>query len=51
MDRAGSLGLINMPHFGRPNEVNACVNQPLACFDGGILLLDKPFKVMVGLIS
>ena len=49
--RAGLLGLIDMPHFGQSTEVNACMKQFLVCFHGGILWLDEPVKVMVGLIS
>ena len=51
LDRAGLLGIINMMHFGRSTEVNACMKQLLACFHGGFLWLDKPVDVIVGNIS
>ena len=51
LDKSGLLGLINMPHFGRLNEANACVKQILACFHGGMLWLDTPIVIMVDLIS
>ena len=49
--RAELLGLINMPHFGRPTEVNACVKQLLACFHGRYLWLDESVVVTMELIS
>ena len=51
LDKSGLLGLINMPHFGRLNEVNACVKQLLACFHGGMLWLDTPITLTVYFIS
>ena len=35
--RVDLLGLINMPRFRRPTEVNACVKKILVCFHGGFL--------------
>ena len=51
MDKYGFLGLINMPHFGRLNEANMCVNQILALFHGRTLWLDTPIEVTVDLIA
>ena len=42
LDKSRLLGLINMPHFGRLNEENACVKKLLACFHVGMLWLNKP---------
>ena len=50
MDRAILLRFINMPHFGRSTEVNACVKQLLASFHGWFLWLDELVEVIVGLI-
>ena len=47
----GLLGLINMPQFGLPTEVNACMKHLLACFHGEWLWLDDPIEFMVRLIS
>ena len=51
LDRAGLLGLINMSHFGRLNEANACTKNLFSFFLGRILWLEKPFSFMVALIS
>ena len=51
LEKAGLHGLINMPHFGQPTKVNACVKQLLACFHGGYLWLDELVVVTVELIS
>ena len=51
LDKFKLLGLINMLYFWWLNEENTCVKQLLACFHAGILWLDKPFVVIVALIS
>ena len=50
LNKAGLLGLINMPHFGWLNEVNACVKQLSAYFHGGMLWLDTLVEITVDLI-
>jgi hypothetical protein len=39
--RSTFLNVIKIPHFGRQQEVNACVNILLSCFHGGYLWLDR----------
>jgi hypothetical protein len=34
------LNVMNIPHFGRHQEVNACVNLLLSCYHGSYLWLD-----------
>ena len=51
LDKAGLLGIINMPHFGRLNAANMCVKQLLVCFHGGTLCLDIAIVITVDLIS
>jgi hypothetical protein len=43
MDIARSivLNVMNIPHFGRHQEVNVCVKILLSCFHGGYLWLDR----------
>jgi hypothetical protein len=35
------LNVMNIPHFGRHQEVNDCVKILLSCYHGGYLWLDK----------
>ena len=51
LNKSRLLGIINMPHFGRLNESNACVKQLLARFHGGTLCLDTPIVFTVDMIS
>ena len=51
LNKSGLLGLINMPHLRRLNEVNTCIKQLLAYFHGGTLGLDTPIVVTVDMIS
>jgi hypothetical protein len=37
--------IMKIPHFGRHQEVNACVNLLLSCFHGGYLWLDLHITV------
>jgi hypothetical protein len=47
MDTARStiLNVMEIPHFGRHQEVNACINILLSCFHGGYLWLDRHITV------
>ena len=51
LEKYGLLGLINIPHFGRLNEVHACVKKLLACFHGGTLWLTTLIPIIVDLIA
>jgi hypothetical protein len=35
------LNVMKIPHFGRNQEVNACLNLLLSCYHGGYLWLDR----------
>jgi hypothetical protein len=39
------LNVMNIPHFGRHQEVNACVKIVLSCYHGGYLWLDRRITV------
>jgi hypothetical protein len=39
------LNVMKIPHFGRNQEVNACVNLLIACYHGGYLWLDRHITV------
>jgi hypothetical protein len=39
--RSTILNVMNIPHFERHKEVNACIKLLLSCFHGGYLWLDK----------
>jgi hypothetical protein len=39
------LNVMKIPHFGRHQEVNACVKILLSCFHGGYLWLDRHITV------
>ena len=47
MDLAQStlLNVMKIPHFGRHQEVNVCVNILLSCYHGGHLCLDRCITV------
>jgi hypothetical protein len=42
------LNVMKIPHFGRHQEVNACVKLLLSCFHGGYLWLDRCITVDPG---
>jgi hypothetical protein len=44
------MNLLEIPHFGRGKDVNACVKQLLAWVHGGILWMDRPVSIDVDLI-
>jgi hypothetical protein len=44
------LNVMNIPHFGCHQEVNACVKLFLSCYHGGYLWLDKRITVVLMLI-
>jgi hypothetical protein len=48
--RSTILNVMKMPHFGRNQEVNACVKLLLSCFHGGYLWLDRRMTVDLALI-
>jgi hypothetical protein len=43
--RSTVLNVMKIPHFGRHQEVNACVKLLLSCFHGGYLWLDRCITV------
>jgi hypothetical protein len=43
--RSTILNVMKIPHFGRHQEVNACVKILLSCYHGGYLWLDKRVTV------
>jgi hypothetical protein len=45
------MNLLEIPHFGRGKDVNACVKQLLARVHGGFLWMDRPVPIDVNLIS
>jgi hypothetical protein len=45
------MNLLEIPHFGRGKDVNACVKQLLALVHGGILWMDRPVSIDVDLIA
>jgi hypothetical protein len=46
----GLLNLLQIPHFGRSNEINAVVKLILSCIHGGHLWLDYRVDIMIDLI-
>jgi hypothetical protein len=44
------LNVMKIPHFGRHQEVNACVKLLLSCYHGGYLWLDRRITVDLTLI-
>jgi hypothetical protein len=45
------LNVMKIPHFGRHQEVNACVNILISCYHGGYLLLNRRITVDPMLIN
>jgi hypothetical protein len=43
--------IMNIPHFGRPQEVNACVKLLLSCYHGDYLWLNHRIAVDPTLIN
>jgi hypothetical protein len=43
--------LFDIPHFGRSQEINACVNMLLTCVDDDYLWLDRPISIETYLIA
>jgi hypothetical protein len=48
--RSTVLNVMKIPHFGRHQEVNACIKLLLSCFHGGYLWLDRRITVDPALI-
>jgi hypothetical protein len=48
--RSTILNVMKIPHFGRHQEVNACVKLLLSCYHGGYLWLDRHVTVDLVLI-
>jgi hypothetical protein len=48
--RSTILNVMKIPHFGRHQEVNACIKLLLSCFHGGYLWLDRCITVDPALI-
>jgi hypothetical protein len=48
--RSTILNVMKLPHFGRHQEVNACVKLLLSCLNCGYLLLDRRITVDLKLI-
>jgi hypothetical protein len=48
--RSTILNIMKIPHFGRHQEVNACIKILLSCFHGSYLWLDKCIIVDLALI-
>jgi hypothetical protein len=44
------LNVMKIPHFGRHQEVNACIKLLLSCYHGGYLWLDRCVTVDPALI-
>ena len=51
LEQSSLLDLLLMPHFGRSRPIGMYVKQLLVCFHGGYLWLNKPYEVIVDLIS
>ena len=47
---SGLLNLLQIPHFGRSNEINAVVKVLLSCINGGNLWLDRIIDITIDLI-
>ena len=47
---SGLLNLLQIPHFGRSNEINAAVKVLLSCIHGGHLWLDHGVDITIDLI-
>jgi hypothetical protein len=48
--RSTTLNIMKIPHFGRCQEVNACIKLLLSCYNGGYLWLDRCMTVDLTLI-
>jgi hypothetical protein len=44
------MNLLEIPHFGRGKDVNACVKKLLERVHGGFLWMDRPIPIDVDLI-
>lgn len=44
------LILLEIPHFGRIRDVNACIKQLLSCIHGGFMWMDEKVEIIVRLI-
>ena len=44
------LVLLQIPHFGRSNEINAAMKVLLSCVHGGHLWLDRKVDITIDLI-
>jgi hypothetical protein len=51
LEKSGILNLLEVPHFGRSLEINACVKLLLSCIHGGTLWLDPPVSIDTALIA
>ena len=47
---SGLLTLLQIPHFGRSNEINVVVKVMLSCVHGGHLWLDRKVDITIDLI-
>jgi hypothetical protein len=45
------MNLLEIPHFGRGKDMNACVKQLLARAHGGILWMDRTISIDLDLID
>jgi hypothetical protein len=45
------MNLLEIPHFWRGKDVNACVKQLLVLVDGGILWMNRTISIDVDLIA
>jgi hypothetical protein len=50
LQKEGILNLFDIPHFGRSQEINACVKMLLSCVHGGYMWLDRPVSIDTDLI-
>jgi hypothetical protein len=48
--RSMILNVMKIPHFGRHQEVNACVKLLLSCYHGGYLWLDRCITMDLAMI-
>jgi hypothetical protein len=51
LEKSGILNLLEIPHFGRSLEINACIKLLLSCIHGGTLWLDPPVSIDTQLIA
>jgi hypothetical protein len=50
LQKVGLLNLFDIPHFGRSQEINACVKMLLSCVHRGYMWLDRPISIDIDLI-